>query len=35
MDTNKERSAELDGFRDWMAGRNAAAATIDMQTCDL
>jgi hypothetical protein len=35
MDTSKETDAELDGFRNWVASRKAAAATIDIQTCDL
>ena len=35
METNKDADPELDGFCDWVARRKAAAATIDMQTCEL
>ena len=33
MDTNKDSG--MDEFRDWIASRKAAAATVDMQTADL
>jgi hypothetical protein len=35
MDASKETAAELDCFRHWVPSRKAAAATIDMQTCEL
>jgi hypothetical protein len=37
MDTNKDTNAAItmDEFRDWVASRKAAAATIDIETCEL
>ena|SRR5215831_2787810 len=35
MDTSKETKAGMDEFRDWVASRKAAAATIDIETCEL
>jgi hypothetical protein len=36
-DLNKETDPEMtmDEFRDWVASRKAAAATIDIETCEL
>src|SRR5229473_626475 len=37
MDTNKDTDAAMtmDEIRDWVASRKAAAATIDIDTCEL